>query len=287
MTNKLRTRIPHIKDLDHQSLLDLTTSGVIKGAATEKTDGMAFEVGHDQDGFYSRTANSQKMRKAGQYEAQAKTKFGKFFNPAISKSFDDVHRHLHNNNRLVDHLKKVATDTEKDTSMKGEVFYKPNGIAAEKEGEVRFVGTAYDTKKMGSKGTFVVHSRVPTNKHHDVANISRLGDDNFKLDHDGVGRGVNVPVHDIHAQARNIDPMLMKSRRKADQPAKEKEKAKYDFLKKTLHDRIKGHLTPYTPKWGSETEGHVIHPSSGKPFKMVDDRFAERKIRNVQFMKKD
>jgi hypothetical protein len=270
---KLRQGLSHVSDLKPEQFHELTKSGKIHGDVTEKTDGMAFEAGHDDHGFYTRTSHSDKMRNKGDYEHAARTKFGEGFNPEISRHFDRIHHELHSNKKLTDYLANGGKH------IKGEIYYKPHGKPTE-NGEVRFVGTAYDPNKMGHTGSFIVHSKLAENAHHNLDHVKSLGDKNFNIDDDSTHKKVNVDVSDEHKAFSNLNHDLMKSRKHADKEGKLNEVGKFNAIKHSVNEKLKNHLSDLKPKWGSETEGHVIHPEAGSSaprVKVISDTFKQNK----------
>ena len=271
---KLRQGLSHISDLKHDQLHNLIHTGKVEGHVTEKSDGSAFEIGHDDQGFYTRTSHSNKMRNAGDYESAAREKFGEGFNPEISRHFDRIHHELHSNSKLTSYLSKSP-----GSSIKGEIFYKPHGKPTD-NGEVRFVGTAYDPNKMGKTGSFIVHSKLPENKNHDLDKVKSLSDDNWKFDDDSTGKHVSVDVSDEKHQLQKINPEILKSRKQADKESKVAEQEKLKSIQQSVHNKIKSHLSSLAPKWGSETEGYVIHPKEGSSaprVKIISDTFKQNK----------
>lgn len=280
---KLRQGLPSVLDLKADQFNNLIKNKKISGNVTEKSDGMAFEVGHDEHGFYSRTSRSDKMRQPGDYERASREKFGERFNPEISKQFDTIHQHLQNNKHLANHL---ASNPGK--SIKGEVFYKPSGKQTA-SGEIRFVGTAYDPKKMAKHGSFIVHSKLPENAHLDINHVKQLGDSNFNIDSDETGHNLNIDVAHEHEQFSNLNHELMKSRKKADKENKNKEIDKFVALKNSVNNKIQNSVSHLQPKWGSETEGYVIHPdkesnADAPRVKVISDTFKQNK-QNFSFDK--
>jgi hypothetical protein len=270
---KVRQGLSHISDLKPEQFHNLTKSGKVTGEATEKSDGMAFKVGHDDEGFYSQTSHSDKMRNVGDYEQAAKKKFGENSDPTISRHFDRIHHELHSNKKLTHYLANGGKH------INGEVYYKPQGKPTP-DGEVRFVGTAYDPKKMGHTGSFIVHSKLPENSHHDLSNVKSLGDKNFNFDDDTTGKHVSVDVSVEHKEFSGLNHDLMKSRKHADREAKQQEVEKFNGIKQSVHNKVKDTLSDIKPKRGSETEGYVIHPTDGSDaprIKMVSDTFKKNK----------
>jgi uncharacterized protein YeaO (DUF488 family) len=278
--DKLRSGLPHIRDLNHEHFGHLIGKGHIKGDVTEKSDGQAFEVGHDHEGFYTRTSRSDRIRHAGGYKEAAHKRFGDNMDPSISKFHDDIHRSLHSNETLRKHLAKTHT------SIKGEMFDKVQGTHVGPH-HVNFVGTSYDKRKMGEKGTFVVHTRLPENKHLDHKKIEKLGDHHYNFTHDDVKHHIDVDATDIHQRYHALDKDLLHSRKHADREGKAAEKDKFEKIKHDLHTRIAKHTSKIHPKWGPETEGHVVHPHESNPhaprIKIVDGNFMARKHANAKF----
>jgi hypothetical protein len=270
---KVRQGLSHITDLKPDAFHELTKSGKIIGDATEKSDGMAFKVGHDEHGFYTQTSHSDKMRNRGDYESAAKAKFGEGSNPEISRHFDRIHHELHSNQKLTSYLGAGGKH------IKGEIFYKPHGKPTE-SGEMRFVGTAYHPNKMGKTGSFIVHSKLPENAHHDLNHLNSLGDENFKIDNDTTNKNVNVDVSDEHHAFKNLNHDVMKSRKHSDREEKAAEVEKFNNIKQKVHNKVKDSVSDIKPKWGSETEGFVIHPKEGSSaprVKVVSDTFKQNK----------
>jgi hypothetical protein len=277
---KLRQGLSHIRDLKHEHVKALLGSGRIKGHVTEKSDGMAFEIGHDEHGIYTRTSRSEKMRNHGDYGKAAKAKFGDAYDPTISGHHDEIHKHLTSNPAVIAHLKKHKG------SIKGEVFHKPQGTPVDKH-HTRFVGTAYDTRKMGEHGSFIVHSKLPENHH--VKSVEHLSNHAFKFDSDHTGHSIDVDAKDLHDRFHAINHDLLHSRKHADREGKELEKRKFESLKNDIHARVSHAIKHLGPKWGPETEGHVIHPHESNPdaprVKVVDGNFLARKKANEKFVK--
>lgn len=275
---KLRVGIKHVADLKHEEVANLMKDKSLHGDITEKSDGMAFAFGKDEHGFYTRTSHSDKMREPEDYEAAARQKFGDDFDPTISQHFGRIHRALQNNKALMDHLH----GSHGDTMMKGEIFYRPNGMPAKEHPDhVRFVGTAYDTNKMGNLGSFVLHSKLPENAKHDLSAVKGLGDHNFTFDHDAVSGGSNarVDVSDLQKEFKQIKPDILSSRKATDKEAKAAEQEKFNAFKQKLDQRMRGHTHLLDNKWGAETEGHIFHPKdpSQPRIKLISDTFKKNK----------
>lgn len=157
---------------------------------TEKTDAMAWEVGHDEEGFFTRTSHSPKRRQAGEYYFHAKQKFGDAFKPEISTTFDNIHRHFSQNMVLRSYLHATRA------AISGEIFWKSLGKLIP-EG-MQFVGTAYDPSRFGEEGLFVAHTQISGEYHP----YNRLGDAWINWDTDIV-----YPEFQISIDVFWLDPL--------------------------------------------------------------------------------
>ena len=101
----LRQGLPHVSNLDYNSVGNLVGSGVLSGSSTRKTDGAAGEVGYDEQGPYTRSGRSGKVRKTGEYTTFTKNKRGEDADTSISSQYDDMHDKLMNNTNLISYLK--------------------------------------------------------------------------------------------------------------------------------------------------------------------------------------
>lgn len=261
--DKLRSGLPHPQTLKHDQLHDLIKTGRIKGHVTEKTDGMAFEVGHDEHGPFTRTSNSDRMRHGGGYLEAAQKKFGPGADPKLSGRFEDIHNGLTGNKKLMGYLAKRHAETGQPASFKGEIFHKESGVQS--HGKVTFVGTSYDTKHMGGKGMFVAHSKLPENRNHDISHMHTFNDKHFTFDHDipKTNHTVDVDVSNELKDYHTLNHDLLNSRKtKTNGEAKEAELGKLRGIADRVHSKLFTITSKIEPKWGSEVEGHVIHPHS-------------------------
>lgn len=276
---KMRQGLPHFRDLKPDQLHSLISSGKISGDVTEKTDGLAFGFGRDKEGFYTRSAKSDKVRTPGAYTAYTKQKYGEDHESPYAGHYDKIHELLQNNHKLQNHLlNRHQQSGGEDISMKGEMFYKPLGELTDKG--VKFVGTSYNPTTMGKFGKFVLHSRLPENASHDIEKSKELGDENINFDHDKVENGrTEVDAKDELNAFNSLDREKMASRKKADAEAKEQEKAKFQGIKDSLESKLRSVTGSLKPKFGQETEGHVVHPDNPEAprFKLTSDSFAEFK----------
>lgn len=273
----MRVGIKHPKDLRHADVAALIQGGKLSGTMTEKSDGMGFEVGHDAQGFYTRSSRSDKVRHAGAYTAYGKQKHGEDHVSPYSHHYDAIHQTLANNPKLTSYL-KAQHEAGKPASIRGEMFWRPLGQKT-KQG-VRFVGTSYDPSHMGKQGKFVMHTQVDVNKAHDPRHIAALGDDKINFDHDQVKHGkVSINVSDEKRRFDSINAEKLASRKAADREAREIEQRKLEDVKSRIEGKLKAHATKNPNRWGPETEGHVFHPDSpgAQRVKITSDTFKQFK----------
>lgn len=262
MADILRKSIIHPKDMKYEHVKNLIGDGTLRGEVTEKTDGAGLEVGHGPEGFWVRSSRSPKIYEKDSFERNAREKFGDDFDPTMSRHYDNMKNALSNNKKLRQYLQQKYTETGSEASMKGEIFYKPFGSPAE-DGGIKFVGTSYDPSKMGKLGSFVLHSKSTGNEIHDHERVSELSDSNFNFDHDVVQNGrYSIPAKDLREKLDQINPDMLSSRKKEHAEAKAVEQNKLAELNDLVEKRIRTHTDNLNPKWGNETEGHVVHPDS-------------------------
>jgi len=246
-STSLRKPIRHLHTATHKELVEWFPDYRLSGTVTEKTDGMAFEVGYDELGFFSRTSHSVKMRQPGDYVNDAYNRFGSNIDPTISSAFAHLHYSLLQLNfKLKEYLR------QNHTSISGEVFYRQFGKPVDVYGRtyLQFVGTAYNMKNVADLGMFVVHSAV-----NPPLDYSQFTTDQFTWDTDLVAQSIEFGI--------DIDLMTI-------------EQAQYGMGR--IYDYI---LNTFKPKWGPETEGYVIHPfnSAAPMLKVIDPAWSERRKR--------
>jgi hypothetical protein len=277
--------LPHLRDLKPGDVHKLISSGKLPVDFTEKTDGLAFGVGYDKDGFYTRSARSDKVRNVGEYTAYTKRKYGEDHESPFSHHYDEIHHRMQSNQELHNYLKTLHHKTGgEDVSLKGEMFWKPLGEESEKG--VKFVGTHYDPTKMGTHGKFVLHSKLPENSIHDHKKVSSLSASDIHFDNDSISNGSKTfDVSDELSQFNSLNHEAMSSRKKADAESKEHENRKFQSIKSSLESKLREHVNNnIKPKFGNETEGVVAHPrnSNAPKFKLVSDSFSKFKQEQMQ-----
>ena len=284
----IRAGLPHITTMNHEQTANLVKGGKIHlKDMTEKTDGMNMKFGHDEQGFYTHSTGSgnEKMRSPEDYENRARAraeKTGKPLDLTASRAFGHIHSTLASNKALRRHLEREYSRTGKETAVHGEMFYKNFGKPSETKNEIRFVGTSYDPSHMGHVGKFVIHSRLPINSEHDTEHFkNKLSDEHINFDDDKIEhKPSHVDVSDEEKEVGGLNHTLLGSRTtKTNKEAKLAEQEKLagiqQKISKKVDTAVKG--MKLTPKWGSGSEGAVVHPSEENPdaprFKVTSDAF--------------
>jgi len=290
ITESIRQGLPHITTMDHEQFQNLTHDNKVHiHTTTEKTDGQSMMIGYDGQGFYTQSTGSgnDKMRHPEDYSNRVKKRAevtGKEPDYTAAKAFAHIHRTLQSNHKLVKYLNDLHKKTGEEVKVRGESFYKPWGKPSEHEGEIKFVGTSYATHHMGKVGKFVIHSKLPENKNLDIEHFKKnLSDANINFDDDKVDHTKgHVDVSHERKEFDKLNHELIKARTtKTNKEEKALELAKFDVIKKKVSDKVDSHVKGLNikPKWGSGTEGAVIHPSEMNPhaprFKVTSDTFRE------------
>jgi hypothetical protein len=291
LTESIRQGLPHILTMHHDDMHELLKPGRIDlSNTTEKTDGSTLMFGHDKDGFYSQSSGSgnEKMRLPGDYAARATRRSqetGKPLDLTGSNMFDHAHSTLMKNKKLLSYLKSQSDKLGGEAKVRGELFYMPYARPSEEnKKEVKFVGTSYDPSHMGSVGKVVVHSKLPENKFHDLEAIKKMGTNELNFDDDKINVPPNaVDVSDEREMMKGIDRNLLNTRTvPKNKEAKMAEQAKLDEIRKRVSDKVDNQVRSLnvSPKWGSGSEGLVVHPPEGSVvprFKVTSDTFRKFK----------
>jgi len=290
IVESIKQSLPHIIKMTRVQFGNLTTTDgkVHLNKITEKTDGMFFIIGHDAHGFFTQYSGSgnEKMRSPQDFVDRATRRSqetGKPLDLTAAHAFGHIHKILHANQGLQDHLKSEFEKTGQETKIRGEAFYKPLSTPSEsKPGEIKFVGTSYDPSHMGSVGKYVIHSQLPENHHVDLEHFkSQLSTPEMNFDDDIIKhKPAHIDVTDEVKDYHGLNHELLAARTSSkNKEAKEAENAKFDAIKQRVSDKVDAHIKSagLTPKWGSGSEGIVVHPSSENPeaprFKVTSDTF--------------
>lgn len=292
ITESIRQGLPHITTMTRDQVDNLTKDGKVHiNNVTEKTDGQTMVIGHDENGFYTQSSGSgnEKMRSPEDYAVRAKRRAeetGKPFDPTASTAFGNIHKNLQANSALTKHLKDTYEKNGQEVKVRGESFYKPWGRPSETPGEIKFVGTSYDPSHMAKLGKFVIHSQLPENKEHDLEHFkNNLSDENINFDDDKIEHPkASLDVSDERKEFDGLNHELLKARTsKSNKEAKEAENVKLAAIKQRISDKVDSHMRANNikPKWGTGTEGAVIHPPEENPdaprFKVTSDTFRNYK----------
>jgi hypothetical protein len=279
---KLRQGLEHLSKLDHSSLGELLKTGTLSGSSTRKTDGAAGEVGYDENGFYTRSARSDKIRNPGEYSAYTRNKRGEDADTSISDQYDDMHHKLQNNKALVNYLKSKH-EAGQPASVKGEFFLR--GLGQQTDKGIKFVNTSYNPAAMGHSGMFIMHHKLPENSCHDPNHIATLGDKHVTFDHDrSENSDFNIDASDESKLYSTINPDVLKSRKAEHKDYRSQEEEKLARIKSSLEKKLANHTANIKPRpWevAGESEGDVFHTDTGR-FKIQSPQFKEFKAKQKE-----
>lgn len=289
LTESIRQGLPHISTMNHEQLTNLTKGGRVHlHNVTEKTDGSTFMIGHDEKGFYTQSSGSgsERMRTPQDYHDRVikrAKETGKEPDFTGARAFADAHESLQRNSRLQDHLRSHAESQGGSTQLRGELFSRSLARPSEdKRGEVKLVGTSYDPSSWGSRAKIVIHSKLPENQSHDTEHFKKnLSNDEVNFDDDIVDhKPTHVDVSHHMGALQSVNHELLKARTtNANRTAKQAEQAKLSTIAKSISDDVDNHVKGMgmQPKFGSGTEGAVVHPSAANPsaprFKITSETF--------------
>lgn len=288
----IRQGLPHITTMDHEQFSNLTKGGKVNiHDATEKTDGSTFLMGHDEKGFYTQYSGSgdERMRNPEDYAERAKRRSketGKPLDMTAANAFSTAHAALQKNKPLMQHLEATAKNSGGETKVRGELFSKALARPSEIPGEIKFVGTSYHPEHMGSVGKFVIHSKLPENKNHDIDKFkNELSSSEMNFDDDKIHgfKSGSVDVSKHLEGMKGVNKELLSARKTpTNKVAKEAEESKFTEVKQKVSDEVDKHVKSLKimPKWGSGSEGMVVHPKEGTDaprFKVTSDAFRDYK----------
>lgn len=274
IVESIRQGLPHIINMTRDQFSGLTKGNKIHvDKVTEKTDGMTHMMGYDEHGFYTQSSGSgnEKMRSAQDFTDRATRRSQETDKPldlTAANAFGNIHKILHANQGLQDHLKTQYEKTGEETKIRGEAFYKPLSTPSDsKPGEIKFVGTSYDPSHMGSVGKYVIHSQLPENHHVNLEHFkSTLSTPEMNFDDDIIKhKAAHIDVTDKVKEYNELNHELLAARTTVkNKELKGIETAKFDAIKKKVSDKVDAHVKSVglTPKWGTGSEGIVVHPSS-------------------------
>jgi hypothetical protein len=292
ITESIRQGLPHITTMDHKQFAALTKGGKVDiSNATEKTDGSTFLMGHDEKGFFTQYSGSsdERMRNPEDYAERAMRRSketGKPYDPTASNAFSAAHAALQKNKPLMQHLEATAKNSGGETKVRGELFSKALARPSETPGEIKFVGTSYHPEHMGSVGKFVIHTQLPENRNHDVEKFKKeLSSSEMNFDDDKIQnfKPVSIDVSKHLEGMKDINSAVWDDKKTAkNKPARDAEEAKLAPIRQKVSDEVDKHIKKMgvMPKWGSGSEGMVVHPKEGTDaprFKVTSDAFRDYK----------
>lgn len=293
----IRVGLPHLystptekgqtPSLSLEQFKNLITPAIHIEYVTEKTDGATFKIGFDFGGFWSQNSGcaNQKMRLSQDYVDRYEVRGGDI---SIARAFGEFHKVLSYNDYLIKYLSDQYINCG-DISISGEAFIKELSRPCDNHFDhIKFVHTSYDSRRIGSYGSFVVHSRMENSKLHDLHRLSSLSLSSIIIDNDHIHKYDEfISVEDEIYDFNQLNHNLISSRTTpTNKLTKLEECDKFNFIKKRVHSKVENFLKQQniTNKWGNETEGFVIHPSTYNPqsprFKMVSEGFKQSKMEN-------
>lgn len=288
LVESVRVGLPHITTMNHTQFKGLIHDKKVHiHDVTEKTDGMTHVMGHDEHGFYTQSSGSgkEKMRKPEDFHERAQRRAketGKEYNPTSANAFAHVHKIMQANKAVTSHLAAHYKKSGQEAKIRGEVFYKPMGTPSEHhKHEIKFVGTSYDPSHMGRVGKYVVHTKLPDNHHVDVDHLKKHQCKDMHFDDDKIeAKKGHVDVSKEHEDFHKLNHELINSRTTPkNKAAKLAELEKMGHVQKRVADKVDAHVKKMgvRPKWGSGTEGLVVHPHGvhehAPRFKVTSDAF--------------
>jgi hypothetical protein len=262
--------------MDHQQTADLIKGGKVHlHDITEKTDGTVGVIGHDEHGIYTQSTGSgaEKMRHPEDYHkrvAEQAAKKGVEPNYTAADSFAKFHRAVQSNAALVAHLKAEHERTGEDVKVRGEIFHRAFEKPGDTPEERKFVATSYNPSRFGSVAHVVLHTKLPENQHHDPEHFAKhLSNSEITFDDDRIQHPkVSVDVADEEKEVKGLNHELLSSRTKpSNKAAKEAEQEKLKGIQKRISDKVDSAVggMGVSPKWGTGTEGLVVHPPKSNP----------------------
>lgn len=263
----------------------LTKDGKVHLAnLTEKTDGATFLLGFDRWGFFTQHSGSGDMRaRVGSDHimraALRAEERGIELNKKVAYAFDNFHNGLHSNVRLQEYL---SHQYEKygEIIIRGEIFNRGLASKGAKRGELRFVHTSYSTKNMGKCGSFILHSQLEDNIKHRLIDVTSFNDSNITFDDDRL---------DVESRSVNVQEEVTKFCQIVDRFGGGSHEEPFNEIKKMVSEKVTRTISEIgiKNKWGSGSEGLVVHPSDYNPeaprFKITSREFQEAKVNSKRF----
>jgi len=259
----LRKRIKHPHELSLKEFGELI-NGEFFATITEKTDGMAFQIGKVNGRVYTRTSNSPMVYETGMYEMThriSRTLRNEEIEPWFSKELDKIHDQF---------TKTIGRDLEDGQQVTGELFWHPFGTKSKCGEYIRFITIPYSLEAIPGN-TFVVHSRLS-----DIIPDSNFY---FYVDTDSLVKSIVFDTETLKEMIKIIDKDLLVTRKKALANEKLVMENHFNDLLIMFESRLKSEIKrlELQPKWGPFTEGYVLHPANGPRIKLVTDYFKTKR----------
>lgn len=237
---------PSLTDEEYESLFE---DGVMRlKSITEKTDGISWVIGFDQDGFYTMYSSiKQKMRRCMDFRTLEleRVKKGKPYRTDLVTGLMLFHMFLDHNLQLQQYLNNQWIVYRQECVIKGEAFIKK--LSKTQDNQICFNAVWYDAKHFtGDIGTFIMHTGLEENKFHSPDQICSFARDCINFDHDiAMNRDISISYNPREV----VEDLLLLAK-------------DYDV---------------YNNRWGPNTEGFVFHTFNGERFKLVTPEFTQAK----------
>lgn len=246
---------------------------------TEKTDGATFLIGYDKEGFFTQHSGSGVMRarvgsdhimRAIQRAQERRIEY----NETMPMAMDSFHRCLHNNDEFLDYLRHQYKNRG-EVQLRGEAFIRSLGQYNITRNEIKFVHTYYSAKNIGSIGSFILHSQLDVNKI--IKSLNHFSNEDIVFDSDHIP----LPPTTVNVEEE------ISGLEQIDRVAHHEEN--FNKIKKMVCKKVTRTLSEIgiKNKWGTGTEGLVVHPSDRNPeaprFKITSRKFQKAKVTTKRF----
>ena len=278
--DRLREGIPHVYQCDPKkpSLISVVYKAqerllqafglddMVCYTITEKTDGMALQIGMDPDkGIWIKTANLGPFYTATDLEILASFQLIPQ-KKAQFEGYASFLRELRNCDELISYLAHGGRTSGWDRAwIKGELLWRDFGKV--EDNTINFVATKYDLRHFGKRGLFVVHTQLCPSR---PADPSTWSTHTIRFDHDFCG-STWVQVHDLRKRVLACPPVF--SRDDEFWPI-------ITDVAQKFEQRLMANLN-FPNRWGPEREGLVFH--GPMRLKVIDPNWALRKAERTKF----
>lgn len=299
-------------ELDAAGFLELVqelnkTGGILKNDdninITEKADGTSFAFGLDDKGQFF----TMKSKGAPRYSSKeiidrclsgTELKQGKAMVTVDALNTAKMFKKLEVNKTIRQILKDVA-DEMGSAKITCEMMLTGSGMKSKDGSKIRFVGTEYDTEKLGKFGTLVVikvsdafdtpyqNQKTVIDELVDCSNEDLVFDTtrldgikpiNIKKPLKQINDGLAKLNDEMKAEGTTLtDIFNNKDRSKAVQQLKKHAKEEVNKLQKVLNDALDAALKDVGGKWGEQYEGRVFGFNNGQMVKITSSNFKDFK----------